>query len=669
MLLNRFSSSVLFILPLTLPCFTAFAQTTKADQYNQWQKARSQKNYRSDTGSVILLNHLSEQYLYNHADSALSFAKQALQLAQSQKYTLGEAASLNRLSSAYYVLSDYTSSLETSAKLMSISNKINYKLGIACSYQITGLIYSVQNRNTDAIIKFAKALKFFIDLKDDLRTSRVYFNMGICYDELAKHDSAFYYFDKSLQIAKRIGDNDVIAMVLNRIGETHFHLKNYQTALVYYRRVINSKFTNNWEMGFAYSGIAQIDYRLGKFNDAILNAQKGLIFSAKVNSAWDAVRALEILSESYAAIKDYKHAYGYQVQLKKSNDSLFNSEKERETNRLHLKQQQADNIRLENDIKAKEQTISFSKRLLFFRNFLAICVIIFVIIIIRNNRQKTALNKILQKQNDDIAQQKEEILHQKEALDQLNNTKDQLFSVISHDLRSPFAAMLQSIDAIRSNDLSQKEQGEVLEEFYQQVSLVTIMVNNLLVWANSQQDGIKSDLIDLDITGVVNDIVSISNFMAKSKNISLYHHYDSEKWIYADLNHVKIIVQNLIGNAIKFTPGGGVIEIYYTTDEDYQVIHVKDSGVGISPDKMNKLFKVAGKEISGYGTNNEAGAGIGLVLIKQFVDAGEGRLEVQSIPGGGSEFRVYLKKSDYLSILPEGAGIKINENIHPSLIP
>ncbi len=113
----------------------------------------------------------------------------------------------------------------------------------------------------------------------------------------------------------------------------------------------------------------------------------------------------------------------------------------------------------------------------------------------------------------------------------------------------------------------------------------------------------------------------------------------------ADSNHLKIIFNNLIGNAIKFTPHGGTIEITYTDDADYQAIHVKDNGIGILPQKMEKLFKVTGKAISGYGTNNEIGAGIGLGLIKQFVDANNGRIEVKSQPGEGAEFIVYLEKA------------------------
>jgi signal transduction histidine kinase len=649
MYLNRLLIRFLFMLLVSFNGFKTFAQTDTGNILTKWQKARLHKGYNADTGSVILLNQLSEQYLYNHADSALYFAKQALKLATAQKYISGQALSWNNIGKTYYVLGDYTSSLDAAAKLMSLSNKINYQQGRAGAYQITGLIYLAQNKNDEAISTFGKALKIFIQLKDHAREGKVYFDIGICYDESGRSEKAFYYLDKALEIANRFNDHVLVSMVLNRKGETYFHLKDYSRALSFYQQVISSKATSNWEKGFAYSGLAQTQYQLGQYDKAIVNVQKSLAVAGKVKSQADAIRALTILSESYAAVKDYKHAYGYQVKLKKANDSLFNSEKEKEINYLHLKQQQADNIRLQNEIKAKEQTILFAERLFIFRNLVAACVIVFIIIIIRNNKQKTELNKVLQQQNVDIALQKEEISKQKEELHEINLTKDRLFSVISHDLRSPFTAILQTMDLIRSGDIPGEERDTILEDFYQQVNLVAFMVNNLLFWANSQQSGIKSHVIRLNITDAVNGIVSVSKFLAKHKNINIYHRCKGEKWVHADLDHVKIILQNLIGNAIKFTPKGGTVEIYYTEEESYEVIHIKDTGVGISPEKMDKLFKVTGKEISGYGTNNEPGAGIGLMLIKQFVDANDGRLEVRSKPGEGTEFTVYFRKEPFLS--------------------
>lgn len=603
------------------------------------------KNYRSDTGNVSLLNQLSDQYLYNHTDSALYFAEQALQLAQFQNNTVGQASSLLNIGRVYYVKGNYISSLDAASKAMGISNKINYQPGVAGSYQIMGLIYLIENRYDTALKNFQCALSIYTRLKDPSKICKSYYNIGLCYGEMKQYEKSFFYLNKATEIATNAREYNLVSMVLNRTGETYFRLKKYEVALGYYQRVIDSKKSSTWEVDFAFSGLAQVYYQLGQYDKAILNAKKGLELSQKVGSGADKVRALEVLAQSYAAIKNYELAYTYHKMFKQENDSLFNKEKDKEVNSLHFKQEVVYNAKLENTIKDKEQAIAFSKRLLLFRNLIAACVIIFIIVIVRSNRQKTALNKVLQKQNDSIASQKEEILKQKEALYQLNHTKDQLFSVISHDLRTPFATIVQVMDGMHSGDISADELKEILDVFYRQVRQINLMVNNLLVWAGTQQSGIKTDVVKININDVVNEVISVLIYFAKNKGITLHHNYGTDKWALADLNHLRIVIQNLVGNAIKFTPEGGKVDVYYSEDENYQAIHIKDNGVGIPALKMEKLFRVTGKEISGYGTNNESGAGIGLALVKQFVDAENGKLDVKSEPGHGSEFIVYLRKA------------------------
>jgi signal transduction histidine kinase len=645
MLVKKAFVQYFFGLLLTVNFSVTYAQVNTGSLLKSMKVAQAGKKYLTDTGNVSLLNQLARQYLYDNADSSLFFAKKALSLASSQNFVLGQARSWRSVGRAYYVIGTYDRSLDAATRLMVISNKINDTAGIAGSYQIMGLIYMAQNRFDESVANLDKALDLFIRIKDNDQSGGTYLDLAICYDESGKSAKAFYYVSKAIAMANKAKDERLLSMVDDRAGEIYYHLKDYQKALPYYQKVANGKNIVKWERDFAWSGIAQCNYRLGKYSLAIAAAQKSYRLSRQVNSASDATRSLEVLSESYAALKDYQNAYNYQVQFKKLNDSLFNSEKEKQVNYLQLKQQQADNKRLESEIKNKEAEISFRGKLLFFRNIVAAATVIFVIFIIMNNRQKTSLNKILKKQNEDISQQKEEISRQKEVLDQLNNTKNQLFSVISHDLRSPFAAILQSIDAIRAGDISADEQGQLMEEFYRQVNLVTAMVNNLLAWANSQQEGVKWHPVKLDVTPVVDDIISVSNFLAKNKNIFLDHENDGEKNVFADPDQVRIIIQNLVGNAIKFTRRGGIVQIYYTVDADFIGIHVRDSGVGIKADKLNKLFKVTGKEISGYGTNNEPGSGIGLALIKQFADANNGRVDVQSKLGEGSEFAVYLPRA------------------------
>jgi signal transduction histidine kinase len=651
---NKFLHRYIYILLLIFLCLTSFARSGTDTLLHKLKNAQAAKTYRSDTGSVKLLNQLSDQYLYKHADSALNFAKEGLKLAQVQKYNIGQALSLMNMSRVYYVMGDYFLSLDAASKLMDLSNKIGYKPGKAGAYQIIGLTYAVENKFGPAISNLKNALNLFIKLKDNSKTGKAYFNIGLCYDEMAQHQRSIACLNKAIAFANKSGDHNLVSMALNRTGEANFHLKKYEAALSFYQQVIDSKYSSNWEVGFALSGLAQAYYGLGQFDKAILNGQKSLSVAQRVNSQSDRSRALKILAESYAANNDFKQAYNYQLKFKNTSDSLFNKEKDKEVNNLHLKQQQADNTWLVNEIKIKEQSIAFSKRLLIFRNSIAVVVIVLLFFIIRSNRQKTVLNRVLQKQNTDIALQKTEISQQREILHELNHTKDKLFSVISHDLRSPFAAILQTMDSIHSGDISADEQKEIMNSFYQQLSVVTIMVNNLLVWANSQQSGIKTDPVTLNATKTIDEIITVSNYMAKSKRIILKHTYDGQKWIMADLDHVKIIFHNLVGNAIKFTPHGGTIKIYYTDEDEYVAIHVRDNGIGIFPQKMEKLFKVTGKDISGNGTNNEVGAGIGLGLIKQFVDANNGRLVVQSKPGEGAEFIVYLEKApdNELGILP-----------------
>ncbi|HZY35680.1 MAG TPA: tetratricopeptide repeat-containing sensor histidine kinase [Mucilaginibacter sp.] len=635
----------LFCLLLTVNFFAAFSQKKTIDLLGALKAAQQQSNYLTDTGNVALLNKLAHQYLYENADSSLFYAKKALSLAQSQNFMAGQARSWHSMGRAYYVIGNYDLSLDAANRLMVISNKINYLSGVGGAYQITGLIYLEQNKYSESIANLNKSLDLFNHLGDNGQIGRSFFNLAICYDDLGKSAKAFYYVNKAIAAADIVKDTTLLSMAQNRAGEIYYHLKDYKKALAYYQQVADGKSTTKWERDFALSGIALCNYDLGKYREAIAAAQKSYRLSRQVNSASDALRALGVLSESYAAVKDYRNAYEYQVQFRKLNDSAFNSEREKEINYLHLKQQQADNKRLESEVKNKEAELSFRSKLLFFRNIIAAATIVFVIYIIVSNRQKTFLNKMLKEQNEEILQQSEKISEQKEVLDQLNNTKNQLFSVISHDLRSPFAAILQSIDAIRSGDISATEQTELLDDFYRQVNLVTTMVNNLLAWANSQQEGIKCHPVTLNVTQVVEDIASISGFLAKNKNIFLDHQHNDEHLVFADADHVRIIVQNLVGNAIKFTRKGGVVQISYTVDADFIAIHVKDSGVGIKADKLNKLFKVTGKEISGYGTNNEAGAGIGLALIKQFTDANNGKLDVHSKYGEGSEFIVYLPRA------------------------
>jgi signal transduction histidine kinase len=606
------------------------------------------KSYLNDTITVDLLNQLAEVYIYDNPDSALHFARQALQIARKLAHpSIAEARAANDIAKIYYVLGYYYPSLDASVDAFNTSSKLHYQNGIAASINIKGLIYLAQDKFDDALPAFKQAVSLSRRIKDSTKLAANLFDVGLTYDEKGLYEPAFANLNDALSISNKIKDWHIYLMTLNRLGETYYHSKNYDTALNYYRKVLSFKwYRDNWETSFAYSGMGQTYQAMGRQQMAISYAQKSFGYSAKMKASWDAERALNILAGAYAASGDYKNAYHYESILKNYADTLFNESKEREINYLHLKEKKAENLQLQKENLLNRQALREKELIIFIISAFVFILLILMVIVIRNSRQKMRLYDELQLKNTDIAVQKEEILKQKEELVKINRAKDQVFSVISHDLRGPFATIQSSLDMLRKGDLEEGDLPQVFENFQLEVGLISQMINNLLNWANSQQDGIKTTFERLDLYAAVDDILTIDALMANGKKQSLTHQKSgSSLWINADLNHVKIIIHNLIGNAVKFTPENGRIDIFYTDENEFAAIHIADNGIGITPEKMEKLFKVVGKSISAYGTNNEPGTGIGLMLIKQFTEENGGYMEIKSQPGKGSEFIVYFKKA------------------------
>lgn len=633
---------IYLLLLLSAVCTHCYAQKKGDSLLLHLHNLQHKSNYASDTSAVTLLNQLTVKYLYTNVDSAIAFADEALKLSRTQHNESAVANSMSQLGMAYYVKGDYSSAQRIASELMPLSQKISYSKGIGSAYQLTALVHLGQDNFNDARTGFIKALQVFEKLKDQSRLARLNFDIGLCYDETHEPKKAVAYLDKAIELGKKSGDTLIVLMSNNRFGEIYFHLKDYQKAIAFYSNVIHTAGENRWEVTFAYSGIGQCYYNMGNYQLAVLNAQKGFEIAQKINTLWDAARSLKIISEAYAAQKNYPDAYHYQTLYKQYSDSLLNAQKVKEINYLHFKQQQADNVRLEKQNELSRQSIRLNRIITSLIAVFALGATVVVAIMIRSNRQKTTLQNRLQQSLISIETQKEEISRQKENLGTLNRTKDQLFSVISHDLRSPFAAMVQSMDMMRSEGLTTEEKDMILESFYQQISHVTIMVNNLLAWANSQLSGFKSSPQVVDMACIADEVLMVSATNLRNKNIALRHHHTGEKPVFADPDHLRIILQNLVGNAIKFTRVGGCIDIFYNAGDQYQSIHIRDTGVGMSAEKVGKLFTTTGRDISARGTNNETGAGIGLMLVNQFVNSNNGKITVTSQPGQGSEFVVSL---------------------------
>ncbi len=261
-------------------------------------------------------------------------------------------------------------------------------------------------------------------------------------------------------------------------------------------------------------------------------------------------------------------------------------------------------------------------------------------VIYRSYRIKRKANILLQKKNEEILQQKEE-------LSKLNADKNRFISILAHDLRSPFNAILGFLDI-----LSKSIRKLDIDEAIGHIDIINNSAKNtfnlledILTWGRANSGKIPYEPQKLNLKTICNEVVDILKFTANSKNISISTFVASEIYCFADKNMLDTILRNLVTNAIKFTNEGGQIDIYAEQNQSDITITISDNGVGIEPEILSKLFDITQK-VTTQGTKEESGTGLGLLLCKEFVDKHNGRIWVESELGIGSKFIFTLPSSN-----------------------
>ncbi|MDD4085966.1 MAG: PAS domain S-box protein [Bacteroidales bacterium] len=242
----------------------------------------------------------------------------------------------------------------------------------------------------------------------------------------------------------------------------------------------------------------------------------------------------------------------------------------------------------------------------------------------------------------------EENLRKNEAyLSELNAEKDKLFSIIAHDLRAPFNSfiMLSELFVDEQYNLSLEEMQRMAVSMHKAASNLSDLLDNLLDWSRLQRNIFQVEKSRIKLNILVDEILDMLSDTIKQKKLKLKVEVAENFKMNADKRMVSGILRNLLSNAIKFTPEGGNIRIDAGTDEKEYFISVKDNGIGIPEKLQPNLFKIDGKT-GRKGTAGESSSGLGLILVKEFVEKHHGRIEVDSIENSGSTFSVFIPVND-----------------------
>jgi len=260
------------------------------------------------------------------------------------------------------------------------------------------------------------------------------------------------------------------------------------------------------------------------------------------------------------------------------------------------------------------------------------------------------MEKIIEEQTKQLRQEKIEIQAQKEIiekqaqnLEQSNNTKDKFFSIIAHDLRNPFQALMGYTEHLYTvlDHVDKKELKESIGIIKDSSKTLLSLTENLLEWANLQTGKIKPEPVGFELSELISQCIDVFKQTASQKNIKIVHSSEEEVSLYADRNMILTVLRNLISNAIKFTTDGGEVTITTIQKENYCTIKVSDTGIGMSTKILKGVLSLDLKTTR-RGTNEEAGTGLGLVLCKEMVEMNNGSLEVDSKEGQGTTVSVIL---------------------------
>jgi two-component system sensor histidine kinase/response regulator len=239
-----------------------------------------------------------------------------------------------------------------------------------------------------------------------------------------------------------------------------------------------------------------------------------------------------------------------------------------------------------------------------------------------------------------IEMQNHLITQQNQELERINNEKNKLMSIIAHDLRSPLSNIQNYLELVADYDLEITDRRMVEGDLLKVTRRTLDMLSKLLIWSKAQMDGVNVKLCYIKLRDALFNTIELEKAIAFKKDISLVYELDWDIKIVADTDMLQLVIRNLISNAIKFTTAGGLITFKAKQIGSECWLIIRDNGMGMSAEKLSELFSL--QALPTFGTDNEKGVGLGLLLCKEFTELQGGRIWVESTPGEGTAFFVSM---------------------------
>lgn len=603
------------------------------------------------------------------------FARMAYGLAVKNKQVTLQAKALYKLGESLYASSDYHLALPEYQKALLVYTQTKDTVNMVNCHKLIGLCYYNIDQGDKAIVQFLEGMKLCEN--DPETTAKLLSNIAMSHSRMRNLNDAISYYRKALALNSSIKNFDGMVVNLNGLGEIYKSMHQPDSALTNYLKAnklnknaylkavtasniagiyINyadsmKKAISNLEQSWAIfrklgmyqyeaefkQGIGIILFKQGKYQPAILALKSSIEVNDKYKRGFK-IKATSnnLLSKVYERMGDYNNSLRYMKLYVMYSDSMAQKEK---YDRISALEKSYEFEKKENQIaslKAKQELtlvqLRKNKQLKQLGLTSALLLLLLLFFIWLKYLDKTKSNKLLASKNKVIEKSEQE-------LRVLNASKNKFFSIIAHDLKNPLHTVL-GYSSLLQNDyerLKEDERRKFAGDIYQSTNNIFRLLQNLLEWSKSQTGNLNFSPAVVEYQRVLDNSLSVLRSLADQKGIQIKTENDPDLKIFADPIMIETVLRNLINNAIKFTPPGGNIEVSAREADGQILISVADTGIGISQEETQNLFRIDSK-VKRKGTENEDGSGLGLILCHEFVNKHNGRIWVESTPGKGSEF-------------------------------
>lgn len=581
-------------------------------------------------------------------DEALLYLNFALDIDLKYGYETPAAECYKNIGIIHYSKGELSTALDYYYKALFIALKLNNRLYIAENYNNIGVVLQGMELYPKALDYFKKALKTFHDTKNLAGLGVVDENIGEVYLAEKQYDRSISYLAKGLEIVKKQDDKDGMMSIYTDYGLCYANKGDFGPAMKYLDTALqlSRKYKNVYNEAYTLIGMATA-YNLQKdYKNAYKYAVAGQKMALRLGNVSVRSNAALQLNKTLAGLGHFDQAYKLLKQYIGLRDSLNNNESIQKLTSYNLemnfaaKQRQLAQQQREKDL-LYQQRIQRQRLISTIFFILIVAMIAVSVVYYRQKRKHQKMNALLEEKNHEVLSQKASIDDQAQKLNDLNVLKDRLISILAHDLRAPLSTLRGLFTLLQDETISHEQMLDMIPNVLKKLEYTSDFLDTLLFWINSQMENFDSSARDFPVKEIVTLETENYHEQAALKGIHLIDRVPDDIVASADPNSVRIVIRNLISNAIKFSRADDTIEISASAlDEHYNLITVKDTGTGMSEEQLSRLFK--SKVTSKTGTNNESGTGMGMLFCKDLVEKCSGRIWATSKQGEGTSFSFTL---------------------------